>query len=140
MATSDRDRILAARAKASEPFNLGVDQVRFQTDPDTGETKEIARGPQKKEYTTVYKLDPNNSMGFITEDILKSAETPEGFSRSKPDVGGYSIMMNRKTGKLKKGTDLYFSQQPAGSFTEPQPMTLIDVFDAEGKKQKNTLW
>ena len=138
MATSDRDRILSARAKASEPFNLSEGQTRFQTDPDTGVTKELARGPQKKEYTTVYKLDSKNPMGFVSQDILKSAETPEGFSRSKPDVGGYSVMVNRQTGELTKGSDLFFSQQPAGTFTEPQPNTLIDVFDAQGAKKKVT--
>ena len=75
-------------------------------------------------------------MGFVSQDILKSAETPEGFSRSKPEVGGYSVMLNRKTGKLTKGTDLYFSQQPAGTFSKPLDDTIIDVFDAQGKKQK----
>ena len=47
-------------------------------------------------------------------------------------------MINRQTGELTKGSDLFFSQQPAGTFTEPQPNTLIDVFDAQGAKKKVT--
>ena len=85
---------------------------------------------------SVFKLDPTNPMGFVSQDIKKDQPTPEGFSRSKPDIGSYSVMLDRATGKLTKGTDLFFSQQQPGKFTQPLPETLIDAFDATGKKVK----
>ena len=137
LASSQQAAEVAAKAAADAPFTLSENQTRFgPKDPVTGKATVLAEGPKKKDYATVYKLDPTNPMGFVSQDILKSAETPEGFSRSKPEVGGYSVMLNRKTGKLTKGTDLYFSQQPAGTFSKPLDDTIIDVFDAQGKKQK----
>lgn len=137
LASSQQAAEVAAKTAANAPFTLGENQTRFGAkDPVTGKATVLAEGPKKKDYATVYKLDPTNPMGFVSQDILKSAETPEGFSRSKPEVGGYSVMLNRKTGKLTKGTDLYFSQQPAGTFSKPLDDTIIDVFDAQGKKQK----
>lgn len=123
-------REAAAKAKEEKGFAPGTVIRRG------GET--VATVPFKPETdrVSVFKLDPNNPMGFVSQDIKKDQPTPEGFSRSKPEIGSYSVMLDRATGKLTKGTDLFFSQQQPGKFTQPLPETLIDAFDATGKKVK----
>lgn len=120
----------AAKAREEKGFTPGTVIRRG------GETVATVPFRPETDRVSVFKLDPTNPMGFTSIDILKDAPTPEGYSRSKPEVGGYSTLINRNTGKITQGTDLYFSQQPAGTFSEPLDDTLIDVFDAQGKKQK----
>ena len=92
-----------------------------------------------KEYEVVYQLSKTDPRGFITKEVEKGTKSPEGFSRSKPETGGFDLRLNTKTKKLVSGSNLYFSQQDPGTFVKPGPQTVIDVFDkTTGEPKKIT--
>ncbi len=133
------DQLTAAR-EARQPIKLGKNETLLGAPDASGKRPVLATGMgEPVEYEVVYQLSKTDPRGFITKEVEKGTKSPEGFSRSKPETGGFDLRLNTKTKKLVSGSNLYFSQQEPGTFVKPGPQTVIDVFDkTTGKPKKIT--
>lgn len=90
--------------------------------------------PKPAGFRTVYKVDLTQPLGYITREIGKNAEAPEGFSSDKPDIKTNQYY-DKTTKKLVVIPDLLANQSER--YVPPGNNTPIDAYDANtGAKVK----
>ena len=83
--------------------------------------------PKPAGFRTVYKVDLNEPLGYVTREVGKNEAAPEGFSSDKPDIKTNQYY-DKTTKKLVVIPDLLANQSER--YVPPGDNTIIDAFDA----------